>query len=306
MKNRIATTLKNNFKKRYKLTTAYQDSPIFIVGSGRSGNTLVRRILINEPSIYIPPETYVLGQLIKEFQVHSKSEWSFLIRLVLSQLSLSEDFHYFPTPYLRPLYMKLVDMSIEKRSLSTILNEFYLFMANIVKPGVTRWGDKTPLNTASIFDIYEVFPNAQFVHLVRNVHDVCSSYVKMGRYKTFKEAAIRWRDSNNSVEKFKRTTKARIRMFKYEDLVADPEAQVKELCKFLNLSYSPSLLTNIPESSVLGDSNVSHYSNVHKAISPKSVGIANRELDKGLLRELTVIAGPLIDLYGYSETIRSD
>ena len=35
---------------------------LLIVGSGRSGNTLLRKLLMENCNIYIPPESYVLGQ----------------------------------------------------------------------------------------------------------------------------------------------------------------------------------------------------------------------------------------------------
>ena len=39
--------------------------PFFIVGSGRSGNTLMRRVLQTSPELHIPPETFVLGDCIE-------------------------------------------------------------------------------------------------------------------------------------------------------------------------------------------------------------------------------------------------
>jgi hypothetical protein len=36
---------------------------LFIAGAGRSGNTLLRRMMMERLSIYMPPETYVLSRL---------------------------------------------------------------------------------------------------------------------------------------------------------------------------------------------------------------------------------------------------
>lgn len=90
--NLINTKLKNG----YDLTKDCNCRPIFIVGSGRSSNILVRRILSNEQDIYIPPETYVLGQVIKDFSNYSKLGWPVLVSLVFSHFNLSEDFSFFP------------------------------------------------------------------------------------------------------------------------------------------------------------------------------------------------------------------
>lgn len=257
---------------------------------------------MNDPSIYIPPETYVLGQLIRDFDKYSRLEWSKLIRLVLSHFSLSEDFKYFPTPYLRPLYQNLLMAKENERCLSKILSEFYLFMAAIVKPVATRWGDKTPLNTESLDEIDMVFPKAQYVHLVRNVYDVCLSYVNMGRYKTYQEAAKRWKTANQKVEEFKKHSGKRVKTINYEDLVKSPEIQVEAICEFLGLEYSPRILTDSPTAEMLGDVNVSHYSNVQKNISNKSIGNGIKEIEKEIREEISAIAGNLMTYYGYSKT----
>ena len=46
--------------------------PFFIIGSGRSGNTLLRTILETHPEVHIPPETYVIGKVNKpgEFAIN--------------------------------------------------------------------------------------------------------------------------------------------------------------------------------------------------------------------------------------------
>lgn len=296
-----AHLIKRAFSPPHNLYCENQDKPIFIVGSGRSGNTLLRRILMNDPSIYIPPETYVLGQIIRDFDRYSRLEWSTLIHLVLNHLSLSEDFKYFPTPYLRPLYQNLLMAKESERCLSTILSGFYLYMASKVKPTATRWGDKTPLNTASLDKIDEVFPNAQYIHLVRNIHDVCLSYVNMGRYKTYQEAANRWKTANQKIEEFKNHSGQRVKTITYEDLVRSPEIQVGAICEFLKLEYDPRLLTDSPTAEVLGDVNVSHYSNVQKDISDKSIGNGVKEIEKEIRAEIFVIAGALMNHYGYGE-----
>lgn len=293
--------IKRAFSPSHNLSFENEEKPIFIIGSGRSGNTLLRRILMNDPRIYIPPETYVLGQIIRDFDKYSRLEWSTLLHLVLNHLSLSEDFKYFPTPYLRPLYQNLLKAKENERCLSTILSEFYLYMAAIVKPNANRWGDKTPLNTASLDKIDKVFPKAQYIHLVRNVHDVCLSYVNMGRYKTYQEAANRWKTANQKIEKFKKYSGERVKTITYENLVQSPEIQVRAICEFLGQKYDPLFVTDNPTAKVLGDVNVGHYNNVQKNISDKSIGNGVKAIEKDIKAEIFAIAGALMKHYGYGE-----
>ena len=41
--------------------------PLFIIGAPRSGNTLTRRVLMASGQIYIPPETYVIGEILSRW-----------------------------------------------------------------------------------------------------------------------------------------------------------------------------------------------------------------------------------------------
>ncbi|HEX6923051.1 MAG TPA: sulfotransferase, partial [Bacillales bacterium] len=58
--------------------------PFFIIGSGRSGNTLLRTILFQNPDIVIPPESYVLGKAIRRYRQLSWLEWEELCSVVIS------------------------------------------------------------------------------------------------------------------------------------------------------------------------------------------------------------------------------
>ena len=58
--------------------------PVFIVGSGRSGNTLLRRILNASNEIYIPPEMKMLNHIISIYHRYSNAPWNELVNLIYS------------------------------------------------------------------------------------------------------------------------------------------------------------------------------------------------------------------------------
>lgn len=61
---------KNIYWNSIPLNNNEDYKPFFIIGSGRSGNTLLRRILTKKNGIVIPPETYVLGKVIRLHKAH--------------------------------------------------------------------------------------------------------------------------------------------------------------------------------------------------------------------------------------------
>jgi protein-tyrosine sulfotransferase len=276
--------------------------PTFIIGSGRSGNTLLRRILFNDPSIYIPPETYVLGKSIDKFSRFAKTDWDNLVRITLSEFSLSRDFHFFPTQNLRPLYLALLDVSPDERSYAVIVDKFYMFMATQIKSGATRWGDKTPLNVFALSKIDAVFPGAKYIHLVRDGYDVTASYMKMQGAGDAKGAAERWRLANDLCEVFIRAKGAEaVMQVKYEDIVLTPDMVVPSICTFLGMVYSDSLLKAPSHPEQLGDMTMSHYKGVDKAISQGSIGKGRNSLNETQINLIEPIVEPMNQKYGYEK-----
>ncbi|MCK5296076.1 MAG: sulfotransferase, partial [Alphaproteobacteria bacterium] len=67
-------------------------NPFFITGAGRSGTSLVRRILIANTDIHIPPETYVLGNCVLNFEMFQFMPWEELVDIVLDLFENHNEF----------------------------------------------------------------------------------------------------------------------------------------------------------------------------------------------------------------------
>jgi hypothetical protein len=96
-----------------------------------------------------------------------------------------------------------------------------------------------------------VFPGAQYVHIVRDGRDAGLSFMAMTRKPRFNlsrprrlaEFACAWRLEVESAQRFgARLGPDRYRELRYEDLVAEPEAKMHELCGFLGLDFEPGQL----------------------------------------------------------------
>ena len=61
---------------------------------------------------------------------------------------------------------------IELGDLLTMINVEYA-----IKWGKSRWGDKTPDYVLYMKDLKKVWPNAQFIHVIRDGRDVALSYL---------------------------------------------------------------------------------------------------------------------------------
>ena len=107
----------------------------------------------------------------------------------------------------------------------------------------TRWAEKTPAHVLHIELIHEVFPKAQFVHMIRNGYDVVKSLQNM----TFAPRDVRC-NTRTWINCVKAGRAAGERLpgiyteVRYEQLVKDPKAVITGLCEFLEEPFNETLL----------------------------------------------------------------
>jgi len=107
-----------------------------------------------------------------------------------------------------------------------------------------RWGEKTPQNGPYWRAISEGFPEAKFVHLIRDGRDCTLSWINanFGPKLTY-PAAVKWAKYLDEMLEMKESLgPERVFELRYEDLVNQPEASLKQLCLFLGETYDPDML----------------------------------------------------------------
>jgi hypothetical protein len=110
--------------------------------------------------------------------------------------------------------------------------------------GKTRYGDKTPPFLMHLPMLAQEFPEARFVHLVRDGRDVVLS-LREQRFapSSFAGAAEYWAGRvSRARQAGERLGPDRYREVRYEDLVSDPERELRRLCEFLDLDFRPEML----------------------------------------------------------------
>lgn len=254
-------------------------APFLIIGSGRSGNTLLRAILVSNPKIAIPPESFVLHRIVKKFQAYSFLPWRELVKLIVGEFESSS--HFFTWEInMYGVYDRLFKLDKEKRTLANIIDEIFCYYSERKFPNFEIWGDKTPLNTLHLDLIDNLFDNAKYINLIRDGRDVVSSYLKMGRYASVEEAAYRWKRSIELARKFgKNKSKNEYIEIRYEKLVSNPSNEIKKICEFLNVGFHKDMIEHQKIANELSDvKQMPHYSNVKNPINTDSIGKWKRNL----------------------------
>lgn len=83
----------------------------------------------------------------------------------------------------------------------------------------------------------------KFIHLVRDGRAVTASMLRKFADKTMWGAALQWTRSIRKHEaQLSRRPRADVIRVRYEDLVADPERGIGELCRFIGMPFDPAML----------------------------------------------------------------
>jgi hypothetical protein len=215
------------------VSDAPQPAP-FVVGVGRSGTTLLRLMLDAHPALAIPPETHFVPALIESFRSGTPARDA-LVDAVTAQPSWR-------------------DLGFDEDALGDVLGGHSdpaeairaFFGAYAERHGKPRWGDKTPVYIESIATIGAALPEAHFVHLIRDGRDVAVSRraraAKRGREPTpAAEEAATWKRRIEGARE-QGDAVAHYREWRYEDLVAEAEPVLREICEYVELPFEPAML----------------------------------------------------------------
>ena len=104
------------------------------------------------------------------------------------------------------------------------------------------WGNKTPQNTEKIAALDELFPDARFLLVLRDVRDVAVSWHnKWGKDELL--SAARWeKRMQKGLAALEALPSHRHLTMRFEDLLDDTEASCRQICAFLELPFSERML----------------------------------------------------------------
>lgn len=264
-------------------------APFFIVGSARSGTTLVRMILNSHPDVAVPPESRFIVELwrgdlsidvaetLEALAAHSRFRvWELPIEAVREELGAST----------RAPYAEVMAAAYTAYSKSH---------------DKTRWGDKTPRYVQHIPLLAALFPHSRFVHIIRDGRNVALSYadVPFGP-KTVARAAALWADRVGAgLRDGRALDEGRYLEVRYEDLVSDVEGRVQLLCDFLELSFERGMLeyTEQAASEALPRSRMYNPHVLEKPIP--SVRSWEEQMPDAHVEVFEAVAGDLLSELGY-------
>lgn len=194
--------------------------PIFLVGAERSGTTLLRLMLSHHPEISWCQEFEYTVDLISDNgtlpNLDNYYEW-----LETHRIFQARNFKIDPNLN----YIQLVNSFLEQ--------QLERDQKNLIGATVHRHFDR----------LLKIWPDARFIHLIRDARDVARSCIGMGWAGNVWTGVERWLEAEelwNSLQK--NISSERYIQITYEDLIVQPKEILTEICQFMGLSYDAAML----------------------------------------------------------------
>lgn len=213
--------------------------PIFVLGCGRSGTTLLRLMLNSHSRIGIPGETWYFPDLDADRAAIAswpEEEWRDRLTQRIAAMSV------------------FAQLNVSRESLRAQLESLtrddwpsvvaFANLAFACGEQKARWGDKTPGYVRCLPLIKKLFGDATILHVIRDGRDVVLSFLQQWFGPNgILEGADYWRaDVERGRSDGRRIFGTSYHEVRYEELVADPERVLRRICDAIGENYEPAML----------------------------------------------------------------
>jgi hypothetical protein len=266
--------------------------PLVVLGVSRSGTTLLRVILDRSPGIAIPDESFFVPLLARR---HGRT---------VDRERFLDDVARIPT--IRAWGLAPDDVAARIRTgMPTGDAIAAIYEAYADRAGKPRWGDKTPMYMRHLRLLERLFPDAQYVHLVRDGRDAALSFLDMPE-GTFTRTwahpttpagfACLWRKEVSEARALgHRVGASRYHEVRYETLVADPDGTLAAICAFADIAFEPDMLA------YTGAVDVSDKPHQQRLLRPPTTGVRSwrDDLPAADVAAFEAVAGDVLRELGY-------
>lgn len=210
-----------------------------MVGTPRSGTTLVSEVLDAHSELAVSPETHYYNVFAHDCDRQGCLEDPERRRAYVDRLfdTAAVEQMALPADVDETILHRLADGEPSHREVLGTLLDAYAEGRE-----ATRWGEKTPRHLEHVPRILEDFPEARILCVVRDPRDVALSRADAGWASSTWMTVRDWRRHARLARDHERSHSDRFARTRYEDLLGDPEAWLEETCPFLDLEPEPGML----------------------------------------------------------------
>lgn len=223
--------------------------PVFIVGAPRSGTTMLQYILDDLPGLCMPTgESHYLIPLYRSQATFDNLDTrAGMRRLLETILGFNPIFLHGDLHGMRFDVEALTETFLAEKRTTVRDVVAGVFEKNAAGLGKQRWGDKTPYYALHLDKLADWWPDAKFIHLIRDGRDVALSL--FGRRHDFSAynmyyAAQYWQKYVDVCREQGALLGAdRYLELRYEDVLDDQTRAMQTVCDFIGEPYRPGSAT---------------------------------------------------------------
>jgi hypothetical protein len=275
--------------------------PVFLIGSPRSGTTLLHQMFDHHPALALPYESKYIATFhanLAEFgDLHDERNREVLIQSIekfMRNAWLENETGEW-IPGLSDAAPELARKA--EPSFAGVIDAIYTFFA--AQNGAQRWGDKMATFTRCMPAVLQLFPDAKIVHIIRDGRDVASSILPLSfGPNTSYVAAKKWRNFVQHGLEFADTHPGQVYTLRYEDLIDDPEKYLREICVFIDEPFSGEML-NYHKSGTKRVPRKEIHGQLNKPVNKERSARWKKDLTPDQIRVFEAVAGPLLKKLNY-------
>lgn len=272
-----------------------QVKTVFIGGCPRSGTTMLGSILGSANGCIATPES----QFKQTIPVSLNGRWEEGMRKKEFYAALKKNFRF-----------KLWGIAVPETSLPDVLSvdDYRKALVSLVDAYARKenknqwqcWIDHTPLNIQKPLILLKTFPEAKFIHLVRDPRAVAASILPLdwGPHSAL-DAAHFWAQRISFGQALESAHPDKCIRVYYEDILTSPEKTIRRVCDFCGIEFEENMLQGrdfrIPDYTKKQHRLVGSIPDAHRLNAWQGV------LDIWQVAVIEVIVGDLMELMGYKK-----
>ena len=234
------------------------NAPVFIMGTPRSGTTLVAKILGRHSRLFMPGETHFFDDIYARRNELGEPQDPAARHRILQRLSTlyarynePEDQERIQKLFADPAVVE--GLKVSCRTYRDILSAFMELQMR--SAGKVRWGNNVPKDLFHVQEIQAFYPTAKFVLCMRDVRDFLLSYQNKWRVTASDQVSrlqalyhpvmtsLLWKASVKQMARVHTLIPpANLLLVRYESLVERPAETVRQLCDFVGEEFEASML----------------------------------------------------------------
>ena len=238
---------------------------LFLIGTQRSGTTLLGKMLTAHKDVFIKNEVPVR--------------------------------RVFKPGYTQKDILSAID-SVVGEQLGQSISEL------LTAEGKSIWGLKDPQLTEYLDVLKQFLPDTKFIIIIRDARAVVRSYIEnaWGLGTNCYTGALRWNREVQTQLAFEKEVPGNCMRVRFEDLIVNPEACLKSICGFMNISFDESMLNYASKKSFVSMNRQSI--NTFKPLDPVINDKWKAALSEHQIKVINYVCGDLLVHLGYEVSDR--